>query len=106
MKTIHIIETKEEQELVKRIFDKSVKDLTDMAASKDGKGIENLVGGILNVKEDGETKRINIAPAMVYDLLEEGKWKVYDFSDQKVYEVGECDIAGLVNELPSDVFPF
>ena len=108
MTTIHIIESAEERTLVKRIFRER------MTTIADGEMLDvayNSFHGGINYDDDWEESYIPGNGAIVYDIKDVGDpelgWMVYDFrGNGQCYAVEEHGLAGLVDELPSDVFPF
>lgn len=106
MKNILVVENNKDKELVRRIFEQRVAHDKVIAKGVLPKHVYNTIGDYIAILDKGRRDFITCDGAMVYDMTEEDKWKVYDFVKGECHEIGECDLAGLVNELPSDVFPF
>ena len=108
MTTIHIIESAEERALVKRIFRERMKDVAEAVQDLT---VMNDMNGDADYNLNGHGDHIVNNGALVYDIKDGGDpelgWMVYDFrGDGCCYAVEEHGLAGLVNELPSNVFPF
>lgn len=107
MTTIHIIEDEKERALVKRIFRQRMECVAEGAMDLS----HNAVGGDMNINDNGSVGCLFGDGAIVYDIIEGGDpdlgWIVYDFrGDGRCYTIAEQDLAGLVNSLPCNVFPF